>query len=280
MTAIPTAADVAALARHLEYHSPVLVLTGAGISTASGIPDYRDADGRWKHRQPVQYADFVRSHAVRQRYWARSMIGWPRVHRSEPNPGHLALGRLERAGLVTRLVTQNVDGLHQKAGSRDALDLHGRLDAVVCLSCGHRQPRGRLQRTLAARNPDFAALTAETAPDGDAALSEIGFEPFQVPDCGRCGGVLKPDVVFFGENVPRTRVQQALDQLSASGTLLVVGSSLMVYSGYRFCVAAREQKKPIVSINLGRTRADADLRFKLSMDCGDALTALADRLSD
>ena len=262
----------------VRRHPRLFVLTGAGCSTASGIPDYRDADGQWKHRRPVQYADFLRSDAVRRRYWARSLAGWPRVANAQPGPAHLALARLEATGHVTKLVTQNVDGLHQRAGSRQVIDLHGRLHDVVCMECGQRIARSDLQELLAAWNPDHAGRPAPSAPDGDAHIEDA--EGFRVPDCPQCGGVLKPDVVFFGENVPARRVEAAYTALARSDAVLVAGSSLMVYSGLRFCLAAREQGKPVLAVNDGRTRADELLALKVRGDCGVALAALVDVLSE
>ncbi len=280
MTVTPANQDLTEFTARLQRHSPLFVLTGAGVSTASGIPDYRDAEGHWKHRRPVQYADFVRSPSVRRRYWARSMMGWPRVANSVPNAAHQALNRLQQSGFVTRLVTQNVDGLHQKAGSSKVIDLHGRLDTVVCLGCGNRQARTILQERLQAANPRYRHLSYTAAPDGDADLQPAELDRFQVPDCEYCDGLLKPDVVFFGENVPRPRVEQSLTALDRSAAVLVVGSSLMVYSGYRFCVAANAQGKPVFSVSLGRTRADEALAASLNMDCGAALTGIADRICD
>lgn len=252
----------------------LFVLTGAGCSTASGIPDYRDASGAWKHKPPVQFQDFMGAFATRQRYWARSMVGWLRVSAAEPAAAHAALADLERRGAVLKLVTQNVDGLHQKAGSEAVIDLHGRLDRVVCMGCGARTSRALMQDDLVARNPGWAGLTAAGAPDGDARL-EGPFDGFDVPGCARCSGILKPDVVFFGENVPRPRVAECYEALAASDGLLVVGSSLMVFSGYRFCLAAAEAGKPVAVVNRGRTRADEIAALKVDGDCGEILGSLA-----
>ncbi len=255
------------------------MLTGAGVSTGSGIPDYRDAQGRWKHSAPIQHADFVARHAARQRYWARSLVGWPWFERAAPNANHRALAALERAGLVRRLITQNVDRLHQRAGSNRVIDLHGRLDRLRCLGCGAEGPRAPLQDRLAAENPRFAALAAEMAPDGDAAIGDLDVSGFQVPGCEHCGGVLKPDVVFFGDGVPMERVDAAMAAVRAADALLVCGSSLMVYSGYRFCKAAAEAGLPIAALNLGQTRADALLSLKVEASCESVLPALADALA-
>jgi NAD-dependent SIR2 family protein deacetylase len=275
----------AGLVSFLLRHPRCLVLTGAGCSVASGIPEYRDHEGSWKSRPPVRYAEFVGSAAVRRRYWARSLFGWERVAAAAPSAVHRALSRLEQAGRVSLLVTQNVDALHQRAGSRRVLDLHGRLDEVECLDCAARLARADLQEVLLAWNRDFVAaaraggaLASPSArPDGDAQL-EADFSAFRIPDCPACGGVLKPAVVFFGENVPKGRVQSALDALARSDGLLVVGSSLMVFSGYRFCLAARDLGKPVAAVNLGRTRADEMLALKVVADCGDALEEAASAL--
>jgi NAD-dependent SIR2 family protein deacetylase len=226
----------------------------------------------------VLYADFASSEAVRRRYWARSLVGWTRVARARPNRAHLALARLETLGHVRALVTQNVDGLHQRAGSRRVLELHGSLDRAVCLACGEAVARADVQELLLAWNPGHASLVAAQAPDGDARL-EGDFEGFRVPACPSCGGVLKPDVVLFGENVPRERVDAALHALADSDALLCVGTSLMVFSGFRFCLAARSLGKPLAAINLGRTRADELFELKLEAECGDALAALTAALA-
>jgi NAD-dependent SIR2 family protein deacetylase len=264
-----------ALADFLARHPRLLVLTGAGVSTESGIPDYRDANGDWKRPQPVTYQAFTGDEATRKRYWARSLLGWATMAHAHPGAAHRALVRLEDAGHVELLLTQNVDGLHHAAGSRRVVDLHGRIDTVVCLACGARSARAALQQELVARNVSFAGLSAGAAPDGDADLEHADFARVEVPACARCGGMLKPDVVFFGESVPRERVGQAMAALDRADALLVVGSSLMVFSGYRFALAAAEQHKPIAAVNLGRTRADALLALKVALPVGPALEALA-----
>lgn len=264
---------ILSLADFLQRHRRLFVLTGAGCSTDSGIPDYRDTDGAWKRPPPVTLQAFLGSEAVRQRYWARSLVGWRHFSRAAPNTAHLALARLERQGRLETIVTQNVDGLHQAAGSASVIDLHGRLDRVLCLDCYHLQSREELQKELRRRNPAWAELWARTAPDGDADLDGLKFGEFSVPGCGRCGGLMKPDVVFFGESVPRARVDTAMRQLDQAEAVLVVGSSLMVYSGYRFVKAAAAAGKPIAAINIGRTRADELLTLKVSEPCGPALSA-------
>jgi NAD-dependent SIR2 family protein deacetylase len=263
-----------ALREFIDRHPRLFVLTGAGCSTGSGIPDYRDADGEWKRGRPVLLQDFVAHEHWRKRYWARSLVGWQRMRAAQPNDAHRALVRLEHEGRVAQLVTQNVDGLHEAAGSRNVIDLHGRVDVVRCLSCERRLPREHLQAELAQRNAAFAELDAVATPDGDAELDGIDFAAFAVPDCDVCGGLLKPDVVFFGESVPPERVRRAFEALGQADAMLVVGSSLMVYSGYRFVRAMAEAGKPIAAVNLGRTRADDLLALKVSARCADALAFL------
>ena len=268
------------LAEFVETHPRLWVLTGAGCSTESGIPDYRDREGEWKHARPTQFQDFVRDGCARRRYWARSAIGWPRVAGASPNRAHRALAHLQLMGHIDMLVTQNVDGLHQKAGSSSVVDLHGKLDDVVCLGCERRVARAEVQRWLTTDNPELERHDPRAAPDGDVRLEGLDWDSVRVRDCPNCGGLLKPDVVFFGESVPRERVRAAFLGVEEADAVLVVGSSLMVFSGYRFCRRARELGKPVVAVNLGVTRADAELAFKVPAECGGALTDLVTRLSD
>jgi NAD-dependent SIR2 family protein deacetylase len=258
----------------IERHERLFVLTGAGCSTESGIPDYRNADGEWKRSPPVMFQDFMRQSSVRARYWARSLIGWPHFHVAKPNPVHRALVSLEQRARIGLLATQNVDRLHQLAGSRDVVDLHGRLDVVRCMSCPQRLPREQLQRDLLQHNPGWALLDARAAPDGDAALEGRDFSQFQVPSCAACGGILKPDVVFFGEIVPPERVTRSMQAVLEADAMLVLGSSLMVWSGYRFVQAAAEAGKPIAAVNLGVTRADELFQLKVVQPCSRALAFL------
>jgi len=262
----------------LHRHARLFVLSGAGVSTASGIPGYRDDDGRWTRRPPVTLQEFLRSPAARQRYWARSMLGWPRVAHARPNAAHRALARLEAARGLARLVTQNVDGLHQRAGSADVIELHGTVGRVVCLDCGAFHARASVQHALEADNAGFVDAQATAAPDGDADAELAAVADFRVPACALCGGTLKPDVVFFGENVPRERVGAAMRALEQADAMLVVGSSLMVYSGYRFCERAAALGKPIAAINRGRTRADHLFELKVGEACGEALSVAVERL--
>lgn len=266
---------MSALVEFIRSHSRMAVLTGAGVSTGSGIPDYRDERGEWKRVRPVEFRPFMTDPKVRQRYWARSTVGWPIISRAQPNAAHHALARLEAAGFIQLLITQNVDGLHTAAGSRNVIDLHGRLELVRCMECHHELPRADLQRQLLAANPDWAQIEGRVAPDGDVDIEGRDYSQFIVPDCGRCNGTLKPDVVFFGEPVPRERVARAMEGVARADALLVVGSSLMVYSGFRFAEAAAAAGKPVAAVNLGRTRADHLLTLKISEPCDTVLPCCA-----
>jgi NAD-dependent SIR2 family protein deacetylase len=265
--------DVRSLAKFLADAESIVVLSGAGVSTASGIPDYRDRNGDWKHAQPIQFGEFVRSRAARQRYWSRSFIGWRRFSRAEPNDAHNALARLESAGKVDTLITQNVDELHARAGSRSVIDLHGRLSKVRCLGCDAVVERACFQDALEAANPGWQAEATEVRADGDAELSNESGTYFEVPDCEHCGGMLKPDVVMFGESVPRSRVEYARAAVERADALLVTGSSLMVFSGFRFARCAAAARTPIAIVNQGRTRADDLASLKVDADCIDVLPA-------
>lgn len=267
-----------ALADFAARHPRLLVLTGAGISTDSGIPGYRDEQGRWQRSAPMTISAYMSGHAARQRYWARSMVGWPVAAGAQPNISHRVVARLGDAGRVAGLITQNVDGLHQRAGSHDVVELHGSIGTVICLSCATRYPRADVQRWLWQHNPDFRDVSALPAADGDAHLESPLFDNFAVPVCSRCEGVLKPDVVFFGESVPRERVDAGRLALQAADALLVIGSSLTVFSGYRFCLWANERGLPIAALNLGTTRADPLLTLKISAPIGPTLAGLASRL--
>jgi len=263
--------------RHwMAKHRRVFALTGAGCSTESGIPDYRDDEGRWKRRPPVMSLAFRTHERVYRRYWARAYAGWPRFSRAAPGAAHRAFAAWEAAGTLSQLVTQNVDGLHQRAGSRAVIDLHGRLDVVVCLGCGDRQSRAALQVAMAAANLGWEPRSA-IAPDGDAEIDDVVVESFEAPRCQGCGGLVKPDVVFFGENVPVDRYEAARDALAQADALVVAGSSLMVYSGFRFLRMAHEAGLPIAIVNRGRTRGDDLVELKVEGDVGDILGAAIQR---
>lgn len=268
----------AAFERFLQSHQRLVVLTGAGCSTDSGIPAYRDEDGSWRQRRPVQYQDFVADAGWRRRYWARSLRGYPLMAGARPNAAHGWLRDLETSGRLELLVTQNVDGLHQHAGNGDVVDLHGSIHRVVCLACGEVSERARMQERLLATNPGFSAAAPSTPrPDGDAELDDAELDGFRVPPCERCGGVLKPDVVFFGESVPRERVDRTLEALERADALLVMGSSLMVFSGFRFCRAAARLGRPMASVTRGRTRADDLLDLRLRVGCVELCERLGER---
>ncbi|MFL9923134.1 NAD-dependent protein deacetylase [Herbaspirillum lusitanum] len=256
-------ANAEVLATFLARHRHTMLLTGAGISTASGIPDYRDRDGIRRGRLPVQGAEFRQSEAVRKRYWARSMIGWPTLAQARPNAAHLALAALQQHARAGALLTQNVDGLHQQAGSREVIELHGNIHRVICLQCATQFPRAEVQQTLQALNPELAGTLAQPLPDGDAQLEPDAHTDFHVPACPRCGGMLQPDVVFFGDGVPRARAEVAEQAVQQADALLVVGSSLMVFSGFRFARMAAEAGKPVIVLNRGVTRADSLLTLKM-----------------
>jgi NAD-dependent SIR2 family protein deacetylase len=278
ITAGTDVVDGERLAAWLAARSCVTAITGAGVSTESGIPDYRDGDGNWKRLPPVQYRDFVESEAVRRRYWARSFAGWPMFAAARPSAAHTALARLEQTGRVANIVTQNVDRLHQRAGSRHVIDLHGRLDVVRCLALDHRFDRGAFQVRLRDANPDWDVSSARIAPDGDADLEGIDFGKFNVPACEICGGMLKPDVVFYGESVPRETTAAALAAIESADGVMVAGSSLMVWSSFRLVRAAVARGIEVVAVNRGRTRGDDLFAFKLGGDCGAVLRQAIDGL--
>jgi NAD-dependent SIR2 family protein deacetylase len=275
----PPLGSAADLREFVGRHPRLLVLTGAGCSTDSGIPDYRDATGAWKRQDPVEFAPFMRDPLVRARYWARSLIGWRSFGTAVPNAAHHALAALERAGRVCLLVTQNVDGLHQAAGSQQVLDLHGRLDTVACTTCRQSLAREDWQRRLEDANSPWLGLDAPVAPDGDADLERADFGHFHVPACSACGGVVKPDVVFFGESVPAERVRRAYAMVDAAEAMLVVGTSLAVHSGRRFVTRASERGIPVVIVNQGPTRADHLARVRVTGGAGQILRGLVQRFN-
>ncbi|XP_023209352.1 NAD-dependent protein lipoamidase sirtuin-4, mitochondrial-like [Centruroides sculpturatus] len=269
--------DVDRLQEFLDVHKPILVLTGAGISTESGIPDYRSENTGLYSRstsRPVIYKDFMSSEAVRKRYWARNYVGWPRFSSFQPNTTHFVLTKWKKNGSIHWIITQNVDRLHHKAGSEHVIELHGTSHQVKCTNCGHSFSRFTFQDVLSSLNNVLSFETVEVRPDGDVELDSRLVSDFQVPNCNRCGGILKPNIVFFGENVPMDRVKYAMSKLEESKALLVLGSSLQVYSAYRFLLAANEQKKPVAIVNIGPTRADNIALLKLNNRCTDILSRI------
>jgi NAD-dependent SIR2 family protein deacetylase len=271
------------LSHFIDRSRRLVVLTGAGCSTESGIPDYRSPGGAWARHKPILFQSFVRSADVRRFYWARSYRGWPRFESAKPNRAHAALAGLESTGKVHQLITQNVDDLHQEAGSRAVVQLHGRNRLVICLNCGAERGRAEMQQRLAEANEAWLASAswrslkadeADFAPDGDSAIAPDVVGAFNVPDCRRCGGVLKPSVVFFGESVPKEKVTHAMRRVEEADAVLVVGSSLTVWSGYRFVKRAAEREVPIAIVNIGPTRADSLASLKIEERCGDVLSAI------
>jgi NAD-dependent SIR2 family protein deacetylase len=273
----PRGADLAVLA-DLVGDGGVVVLSGAGISTESGIPDYRGPTGAQRRAAPMTLQAFTGSHAARQRYWARSHVGWGRIRGAAPNEGHAAVADLQGRGLLAGIVTQNVDGLHTAAGARDVLELHGGLDRVCCLDCGALSPRTELDARLTAANRAWRANVTAVNPDGDVDLDDAS--GFRIVDCAGCGGVLKPDVVFFGETVPADRVQRAFALVEQAGCLLVLGSSLTVMSGYRFVLRAAKLGVPVGIVNDGITRGDPQATAKVDGRLGDVLPELVGYLTD
>ncbi|WP_215544537.1 NAD-dependent protein deacetylase [Amycolatopsis sp. CA-230715] len=270
----PRTTSIAAVAEVLAA-GRVVVLSGAGLSTESGIPDYRGESGSLRTHTPMTFDEFAGTATGRRRYWARSHLGWRTIARAHPNDGHRAVTALHAAGYVTGVITQNVDGLHQAAGTRPVVELHGSLDRVVCLGCRRTSAREDLDRRLRAANPDFEATATRINPDGDVDLPDDVVRGFRVVGCADCAsGVLKPDVVFFGENVPRPRVDECYRMVDAADGLLVLGSSLTVMSGLRFVRHAAKAGKPVLIVNRGETRGDAHASVLVDLPLGAALTDL------
>jgi NAD-dependent SIR2 family protein deacetylase len=265
--------EIDALARLMRGRR-VVALTGAGLSTRSGIPDYRGPETRRRARQPVRFAEYALSESKRARYWARSAVGWTRFSRALPNDAHRALVTLEERGVVSAVLTQNVDRLHHRAGSRRVIELHGALEETRCLGCDAIEPRDEVQARIVRDNPTFAPEAIAIAPDGDVDLDEKAIAGFHAPSCTHCGGVLKPNVVFFGESVPRATLDRALAAFDEAEVLLIVGSSLAVFSGHRFARRAIERAMPIAIVNLGECRADPLATLRLEADCTEVLPAL------
>jgi NAD-dependent SIR2 family protein deacetylase len=258
----------------------VVILIGAGLSTESGVPDYRGPTGRARAAQPMTYQEFVGAASARQRYWARSHLGWRQIARAAPNRGHLAVADLEARGLLRGIITQNVDGLQQAAGATNVVELHGGLDRVICLGCGQLTRRERLDDRLREANLTWDAHVSKVNPDGDVVVPDADVNRFVVVACDACGGLLKPDVVFFGENVPRPRVDECFAMVDNAGALLVLGSSLTVASGYRFVRHAAKIGVPVAIVNDGVTRGDDLARLRLSGQLGQVLTSLVAKLDE
>ena len=281
MTQLAEATGSAGMLLDVVVSGNVLVLSGAGLSTESGIPDYRGPTGLARRATPMTYQTFTGSAAARRRYWARSQLGWRHIAHAAPNLGHHAVAELGRRGLLAGIITQNVDGLHQAAGAPEVTELHGSLHRVICLSCGQRTARSDLHRRLAAANPGWGEGSAVLInPDGDAVLADRQAREFQVADCLSCQGVLKPDVVFFGENVPRPRVEACYALVEEASSLVVLGSSLTVMSGLRYVRHAAKRQVPVVIVNQGPTRGDAYAAATLDAPLGQALTALVTALGN
>ncbi len=262
----------------IANHPRLVVITGAGCSAPSGIPTYRNAAAEWQRPNPIQHRDFLSSEVDRQRYWIRSFAGWPAVREALPNQAHRCLADLERRGIVQLLVTQNVDQLHHKAEHQRIVELHGRLDQVICLDCGDLSTRQDMQLRLSTLNPGLSEQAVTIAPDGDAEVSTESVK-IRIPECRRCGGVLKPNVVFFGGAVPRYIVNTTVESIDSADGVLVVGSSLTVFSAFRFCRHAHRTNKPIAIINRGITRADDLATLKLDGDCQQTFVRLLNTLS-
>ncbi len=255
------------------------MLSGAGISTESGIPDYRGPTGELRATTPMTFQAFTGSPVARRRYWARSFLGWRKITGAAPNDGHRAVAELQRQGLLDGIVTQNVDGLHQAGGARDVIELHGGLDLVVCLACGVRESRTALDERLQAANTSFSAAVERVNPDGDADLSDDELDGFVPVECGRCSSdLLKPDVVFFGENVPKPRVEACYALVDSASLLLVLGSSLTVMSGLRFVRHAAKRGTPVAIVNQGATRGDPFAHLLVDAPLGEVLSALVTSL--
>lgn len=254
----------------------VVVLSGAGLSTESGIPDYRGPDGAYsRNHTPITYQLFRDDPRGRHRYWARSYIGWPLMREKRPNAGHLSVASLGSAGLVSGVITQNVDSLHHKAGSSSVIDLHGRLDTVMCMACGLRGSREAVQSRISSLNAGWEGVATSFNPDGDVEIADSAVESFVMVDCSSCGGPLKPDVVYFGESVPPARVADSYAQVDGASALLVLGSSLHVYSGRRFVTHAHKLGLPIVIVNQGETKADELATVRINAPLGATLTTLS-----
>ena len=270
--------NVSELIAALADKRAIWVLSGAGISAPSGIPTYRDRHGQWKASNPIQHNEFVQQKSSQQRYWARSMVGFAMTHLATPNPAHEAVTRLQSNGLTSQITTQNVDRLHSVAGAEKVIDLHGRLDQVICLDCGVSSKRAEFQPRLVALNPDLTDYAAKLLPDGDAAVDDFDMSHIKIPACNHCGGTIMPDVVFFGGTVPKPRVEAAFKSLSEADCILVIGSSLTVYSGFRFPRWAHQNGLPLYAINEGEMRGAELFDLILQESCEVALPQIVEAL--
>ena len=268
---------VVTLSDFFDRYPRWVVLTGAGISAGSGIPTYRDPKGNWLGATPILHQEFLQSQNKRQRYWGRSMVGWPGIRDAAPNQRHHALVSFERAGRMEALITQNVDRLHQRAGNEQVIDLHGRLDRVRCLDCSAGYERETIQTELLRLNPHSTQGPSAARPDGDADLPEELVARIRVPSCLACGGLLMPDVVFFGGTIPKDRVNACERALTAADAILAIGSSLQVYSGFRLCRQAVAQGKPLIIANEGITRADEIATLKISENALDLVSSILEQ---
>ncbi|PYE34620.1 NAD-dependent SIR2 family protein deacetylase [Idiomarina fontislapidosi] len=271
--------EIASATQLLRDNAPFTVLSGAGISTDSGIPAYRNAQGQWVHAPPMQHHDFMADDSARKRYWARSLAGWLNLYHAQPNHAHHIITQLQQRGYVDTVITQNVDGLHQKAGSTAVINLHGYANDIICMACGGKSARFDLHHRYAQLNPQFNQPSNTLKPDGDAVLT-APTDDFKLIDCDHCGGILKPDVVYFGDNVPKARVEACYKAIDDSQGLLVVGSSLKVFSGFRFARYAHQQNKPVIILTQGITRADDLATVKLDATIADTLGQINELLND
>ncbi|MCL4115011.1 UNVERIFIED_CONTAM: hypothetical protein GTU68_036125 [Idotea baltica] len=270
--------DLEKLIYALSDKRKIWILTGAGISAPSGIPTYRDDKGEWKSANPIQHKEFIEHKSYRQRYWARSMVGWKLTGKAKPNATHHAITALQRTNKISQIVTQNVDGLHNAAGTENIIDLHGRLSEIKCLDCDEISKRKDYQPRLVENNPELDDYKAAIMPDGDANVEDFDMSKINIPPCKNCGGVLMPNVIFFGGMVPKKRVQKAFSTLAESDCILVIGSSLKVFSGYRFPLWASQNNLPLYAVNQGEMRGMDLFDIVVRDPCEEAIPQIATKL--
>ncbi|MBV1878988.1 MAG: NAD-dependent protein deacetylase [Pseudomonadales bacterium] len=266
------------LYQFILQHPRLIIITGAGCSVASGIPAYRDYDGHWQRSAAIQHQEFISQLQSRKRYWARSLFNWPTIYAARPTAAHYALASLEKLGYCQLLVTQNVDRLHQHAGHQNVIDLHGRLDKIVCLSCNRNADRHLIQQQLLSMNAGLSHKWQHSETDPSNELEDSLTQLIDIPECHFCGGILKPDVVFYGGAVKKHTSQLISESINSADAILVVGSSLTVFSSFRFCRQAYKQSIPVAAINQGKTRADEFLSLKINSDCQQTLYSLSQYL--